>query len=141
MLDIEPFKSQRMLISYFNNPDPRDAKVLQGIIFEDAYGGKAEKVILPLDLNFVGDVVWKKGLESIKKAETNSKSSRIVPILHNIADQEIVDNEKGIRKVIKSVYSVFLSEPRYNKLRNTPELFFKDSSNFITKNIVSKLYL
>lgn len=141
MLDIEPFKSQRMLISYFNNPDPRDAKVLQGIIFEDAYGGKAEKVILPLDINFVGEVVWKKGLESIKKAEANSKPSRNVSILHNIADQEIVDNEKGIRKVIKAVYSVFLSEPRYNKLRNTPELFFKDSSNFITKNIVSKLYL
>ena len=145
LLDLEPFKSQRMLISYFNNPDVREARVLQGVIFEDAYGGKAEKIILPKDLNFEGDVVWQNGLAALRKASKNniSKSQTNIKIREQRGNSSIGKHieEKPMRKIIQSAYSLVLSEPRMNKLKNNPELFFRDSSSFISKRIISKLYL
>lgn len=135
-LDIEPFKSERMLISYFSNPDPRDAKLLQGVIFEDAYGGKSEKIILPDDINYKGDVVWKIGLNALnqvkisKTINTNQKLS---------LDSSKVHSTLG-KKIILKIYKSVLSAPRYQKLESRPEEFFRDSKNFFTKKIASKIY-
>lgn len=133
-LDVEPFKSERMLISYFSNPDARDAKLMQGIVFEDSYGGKSEKVILPTDLNFNGEVVWKNGLAALKKTSKQQIESN-----PQISNNSQIHYRFG-QKVVLKLYKEILSQSRFQKLELRPEEFFKDSKNFITKNIVSKIY-
>lgn len=135
-LDIEPFKSERMLISYFSNPDPRDAKLLQGVIFEDAYGGKSEKIILPDDINYKGDVVWKIGLSSLNKA----KVSKTITTNQGASLDSSKENSTLGKKIILNIYKPLLSAPRFQKLESRPEEFFRDSKNFFTKKIVSKIY-
>lgn len=136
-LDIEPFKSERMLLSFFSNPDARDARLLQGIIFEDAYGGKSEKVILPLDMNYNGEVVWKNGFNSLKKVSTIKDNQKD----HTSKADQFETKTRLRREIILKIYKKILTPIRYQKLESRPEEFFRDSKNFITKNIVSKIYL
>lgn len=133
LLDIEPFKSERMLLNYFSNPDGRDARILKGVVFEDSYGGKKEKVILPLDISYVGDVVWRNGLVALKKIDSPAKPNVDLPK----KGKTLNSTQEFILKVYKNI----LNEQKYQKLENRPEQFFNDSKNFITKNIVSRIYL
>lgn len=47
--DFEPMKSLRTLSEYFRNPTVQDARLMVGLIFEDNYGGGADKIILKAD--------------------------------------------------------------------------------------------
>lgn len=131
-LDVEPFKSERMLLSYFSNPDARDAKILSGVIFEDSYGGKKEKVILPLESSFDGDVVWRNGLLAIRNIEKNNSSTN-----SNASASSVTKKQE----IILNLYRRILNNQMYKKLETRPEEFFRDSKSFITKNIVSRIYM
>ena len=134
-IDVEPYKSERMLINYFTSPDPRDAKLLQGIIFEDAYGGKPIKILLPEKLDFTGTVVWRAGLEALKKQITPSATEETNRVKVQL------NEKKGLKRIIYMLYGKILSEKLFSKFENRPEEFFNDSQNIITRKIVSKLYL
>ncbi|WP_406852579.1 HAD-IA family hydrolase [Brevundimonas sp. BH3] len=58
-INIGPEKALKTLASYFAGPSKEDAKILQGVAFEDAYGGGRGTVILAQDR--VPGEVWRAG--------------------------------------------------------------------------------
>lgn len=130
-MDIEPFKTCRALIQYFSSPHPRDAAIMAGVVFEDAYGGMLEKIILPPLDKFEGKCVWKEGFESIQ----NSKKLK-----ENEMKSAIKSSNSLFIKLIYNIMILFLNEKKKNKLRNNPYLFFHDSESYFIQ-FIGNFYL
>ena len=135
-LDIEQNKSCRSLVYYFDYPHPRDAEIMNGIVFEDAYGGITEKIILPPLSRFEGNYVWKAGFDAIIKAR-NNKNMHAAPetfISSNITPQF----DSWISLILYKIFKSTLNPKKLNKLIHKPELFFNDSKSVIIKSIGKK---
>ena len=142
-IDFEPNKCLRVLLTYFSNPSYRDALILEGVIFEDAYGGIKRKVILPSIKNFDERCVWDAGYRVIKNS-LNQKYHLNIDKAKNMSiftDKDKVFKPKSFAtKAIYFLYKNILSDRKLKKLSKHPELFFKDSKSVFNK-IVSKWYL
>ncbi|WP_146001356.1 HAD family hydrolase [Chimaeribacter arupi] len=157
-LDIEPNKTLRIMDNYFNNPHPRDAAILSGVMFEDAYGGTAYKTILP-DVNAL-DVpcVWQKGREvllkdqAIKQAPAPApkrapkpaapKSAAVPPApVKARSHAGAPPAPRGVtHHVIRWVMLNTLSEKKKYKFEHKPHLFFNDAKNPLLRKL-GKRYL
>lgn len=130
-IDIEPNKSMRVLDQYFSKPHPVDAKMLCGVVFEDAYGGAGLKTILSHPGNNDTKVVWTVGKIAVDRLVNLADK----PVVKNpIAKKEVVQFENDSdakapleKKVIKYLFSRTLSNKKYKKFELTPDLFFRDS--------------
>ena len=140
-IDIEPFKAQRALIDLFNNPDPREAKLFAGIIFEDSYGGKSEKIILPEDIEFKGNVVWTNGLQSLKCTKKEVLTPDTPEKSYIELHSELRTPKTYMSGLIYRFYKSKLDTRKLTKLETKPEQFFEDSKNFFAKKILSRLYM
>lgn len=122
-LDIEPNKSIRLLDCLFNNPHPRDAEMFSGVMFEDAYGGRQHKLILPKTDQLNRECVWRQGKEALERDQAiRAKGAPYPP--------------QDLRK--KAIYwliAATLDERKKEKLKNKPEQFFHDSKNPIVKRL------
>lgn len=141
-LDIEPNKTLRILDIYFSKPHPRDAKILSGIVFEDAYGGTQYKTILPEIENINAPCVWQQGkaalLNDKKNNNTNVKTTteNIKNIsLDNDFHNEEKRNDNLNKKIIYFVLSKVLNEKKRKKFITNPWLFFSDSKSLFIKKI------
>jgi HAD superfamily hydrolase (TIGR01549 family) len=138
-LDIEPNKSLRVLDSYFTNPHPRDALILSGVMFEDAYGGTSYKTILPLSTNLKSNCVWKNGADVLmqtSKEEPNPSQ----PLRKKIQSKSLEKNSYQLQtsaKLINSIIALTLPKKKKLKLNNKPHLFFSDAKNPLIKKIGS----
>ncbi len=149
-IDIEPNKTLRNLDVYFSRPHPRDAKILSGVMFEDAYGGTQYKTILPEIDNIKNECVWKQGRESLlTNLNSNVKLIAKEPVKADKDKAEIIfndsktnSNDKFKKKFIFWILTKTLNERKRKKLVKNPYLFFADSkSRFIRrigKNYISK---
>lgn len=130
-MDIEPFKTCRPLIRYFDSPHPRDAAIMAGVVFEDAYGGVQKKIILPPLDTFEGKCVWQKGFEAIQHSrKMEDEKSGVSP----------KNTDNLLARTIYSISVLFLSENKKKKLSNNPYLFFSDSKSYFV-HLLGKLYL
>ncbi len=121
-LDIEPNKSMRILDKYFSDPHPIDAKIMCGVVFEDAYGGAGLKTILAQPENNDVKVVWAKGKSAIETptGEKLLKNPQILPAK--------TERENHIEKnIVEYFFKKTLNEKKYKKFKASPELFFNDS--------------
>lgn len=130
-MDIEPFKTCRPLIRYFDSPHPQDAAIMAGVVFEDAYGGVQKKIILPPLDTFEGKCVWKQGFESIQNSKKTTQSE-VKYYIKNINSIFI--------KLIYNIIALFLNKRKKNKLLNNPYLFFHDSKSRLVR-FIGKFYL
>ncbi len=139
-LDIEPNKSLRVLDSYFTNPHPRDASILSGVMFEDAYGGTEYKTILP-ELNAISKhCVWKQGQEVILKTSVTNQTKKdngASDSITKISPQKVSNPPqfKSTSKIIYWLMMALLSNKKKNKFLNKPHMFFNDTKNPIIKKI------
>jgi predicted HAD superfamily hydrolase len=143
-LDIEPNKSLRVLDMYFTNPHPRDAVLLSGVMFEDAYGGTAYKTILPHSNNLNTACVWKNGHSAlVKEGATNNSRNQMnnaspvkdKTLIVNKANSSPIESLNFSSKVLKWMLVLTLTEKKKNKLINKPRMFFNDSKNPFIKKI------
>lgn len=121
-IDLEPNKSMRNLIRFFDEPSGLDARMFSGVVFEDAYGGAGLKTILPeLSTIQTTDCVWKAGKEAVLKmgAQVNNPAST------TINNKPMVQNQPIALKAAKLV----LNQHKFKKLRDNPKMFFEDSKN------------
>lgn len=160
-LDIEPNKTLRVLDRYFENPHPRDARILSGVVFEDAYGGKAMKTILPAPERLRDECVWVRGREAMVRAETGgetgtppaAKSQAVSPKAdsdsgsHRLHISPAMDSTSGGAKfgfsgrVIHWYLLRTLNDRKKRKLLRDPGLFFYDSKNAFTRKFIGGIYL
>ena len=126
-IDIEPFKSLRVLDSFFRNPLPIDAKMFSGLTFEDAYGGGGDKIILPKieDANNRGNYVWKNGLSAILSASNQGCSNLNKELNYSIK----------VRPLFIKLANKFLTKRKFDKLHRNPEGFFNDSNRLLSRII------
>ncbi|WP_323921437.1 HAD family hydrolase [Aeromonas caviae] len=140
-LDIEPNKSIRVLDKYFSTPHPVDAKIMCGVVFEDAYGGAGLKIILPKIDDLEKGCVWQIGRDSLRKAEEvgNSTNKNVKSAVINDTDySHAPDGFK--RKVISFIIAKTLSQKKYNKFIRSPRDFFEDSQSVVVKSM-GRVYL
>lgn len=137
-LDIEPNKSLRVLDLFFSSPHAMDARMLQGIEFEDAYGGR-NKVLLPMANSSNSECVWIKGRDALA-AQSQSGTASSGKATEKRASTEARGREAFRRKVIRWSLSLGLSERKKRKLERSPELFFHDARSSLVKSI-GKIYL
>lgn len=140
-LDIEPNKSIRVLEKYFSTPHPVDAKIMCGVVFEDAYGGAGLKIILPKIDDLDKGCVWQIGRDSLRKASAGGKPSNKEVKSAVINDTDYSHASDGFkRKVISFIISKTLSQKKYNKFIRSPRDFFEDSQSVVVKSM-GRVYL
>ncbi len=130
-IDIEPFKACRALIRYFDYPHPRDAAIMAGVVFEDAYGGTQKKIILPPINKFEGKCVWGQGFESIQNSKKMSE---------NEIEYSIKKSNSFSIRILYNIIALFLNNKKKNKLLHRPHLFFYDSKSYFIR-FIGKIYL
>jgi len=125
----------RIYVDYLRNPAPRDVSMMEGVLFDDEFGGAGKRYMIPpyygqeLDIMYL-NTIWKKGCESFYKSAENFN----IPIM----TAKKKDIESNIHSMIKTYNSkvfsfllfvgrFFLSEKKYQKLKNNPRVFFLDS--------------
>lgn len=139
-VDIEPNKSLRVLDSYFNSPHPRDAMILSGIVFEDAYGGTQYKTILGDVNNLNVNSVWKAGqkvlLSNNKQVSIPEKEEAPFINKTNLANTNPHSKSVFIHWILMNT----LNEKKKKKLLTKPDLFFLDAKNPLVKAL-GKRYL
>ncbi|QCR36642.1 HAD-IA family hydrolase [Nissabacter sp. SGAir0207] len=165
-LDIEPNKTLRLLDNYFNNPHPRDAAILSGVMFEDAYGGTAYKTILPDFKALETPCVWQKGREVLLQDQSAKQAPEPAPkrapkpvakpaakpaaakllaaepaptdiLSHNYAPPA---QRSVSHHLIRWVMLKTLSEKKKYKFEHKPHLFFNDAKNPLVRKL-GKRYL
>lgn len=164
-LDIEPNKTLRVLDRFFENPHPRDARIFSGVVFEDAYGGKAMKTILPTQDKLRDECVWARGREAMIRAEVGSSDKKIVaenkmPIKQSVNSEKTdasasTKNSAAEHLQVESLRSQFglsgkvihwylvrtLDEKKKRKLIRDPGMFFYDAKNPFTRKVIGGIYL
>lgn len=139
-LDIEPNKTLRVLDLFFQNPHPRDARILAGVEFEDAYGG-SNKVILPQLDNLDATCVWMAGRAALLKGNMTSKSPPATSPASNEQTKpkaNLVTPNTVTSKVLYWAFLAALKGNKKNKFIQDPSLFFDDANGKIIKKIGSK---
>ena len=143
-IDFEPNKCLRTLLTYFSKPNFRDALIMEGVIFEDAYGGIKRKVILPSLDNFDEKCVWDIGYRVVKTSLVSQQNSNNTEVHKNISiDKNIsalVKPKSIFSRFVFLLYKVILNDRKLKKLCTHPELFFHDSKSIVNK-IISNMYL
>ncbi|MGL5102319.1 MAG: HAD family hydrolase [Plesiomonas sp.] len=140
-LDIEPNKSMRVLDKYFSNPHPVDAKIMCGVVFEDAYGGAGLKTILPKIDDLDKGCVWQIGRDSLCKAAAAGKQTNKNVKFAVINDIDYSHTSDGFkRKVISFIIGKTVSQKKHNKFIRSPRDFFEDSKSIVVKSM-GKIYL
>lgn len=143
-IDFEPNKCLRTLLTYFSKPNFRDALIMEGVIFEDAYGGIKRKVILPSLDNFDEKCVWDIGYRVVKASLVSQQNSNNTEVHKNISiDKNIstlVKPKSIFSRFVFLLYKVILNDRKLKKLCTHPELFFHDSKSIVNK-IISNMYL
>lgn len=143
-LDIEPNKSLRVLDAYFTNPHPRDAALLSGVMFEDAYGGTEYKTILPHTNNLNAACVWKNGYNSLAKErpknDVRNQNKNSLPVIDKTLIGKKVTPIPNIKlnlssRLLQWMLALSLNEKKKSKLINKPQMFFNDSKNPIIKKL------
>lgn len=146
-LDIEPNKTLRVLDVYFTNPHPRDAILLSGVMFEDAYGGTEYKTILPHSNKLNTPCVWKNGHNAlVKETSSNNEQTNNKNLLLTKGNELAQSRSsshiklKFSSRILKWMLVLSLNEKKKNKLINKPQMFFNDSKNPLIKTL-GKHYL
>ncbi|MGY8625379.1 HAD family hydrolase [Chromobacterium violaceum] len=132
-MDIEPNKSMRALDRYFTSPHAVDAKIMQGVVFEDAYGGAGLKIILPSNGNLSAKAVWVNGKNCLESKQGKEASKNIEGTSNNTHHSHVEKN------IIKGLTRIISSKKKYNKLINSPSAFFSESRNKLVKAL-GKVY-
>lgn len=163
-MDIEPNKTLRVLDRFFENPHPRDARILSGVVFEDAYGGKAMKTILPTPDKLRDECVWVRGREAMVRAETGPEEKKLPAKIQsaepplNISEVGQGRSDKKISvlggapevealrfglsgRVVHWYLMKTLDDRKRRKLLRDPGLFFYDSKNPFTRKVIGGIYL
>lgn len=139
-MDIEPNKTMRLLDQLFNDPHPEDARLFSGIVFEDAYGGTQQKIILPNDEDIDLGGVWKRGIEIIKKdlSLKNGVRKDKAPGTTKAVNKQTADGENVLhadrsfaQRIVYKLLTTILSERKKRKFIQNPKLFFYDSKSLI----------
>ncbi|MNV65806.1 hypothetical protein D3C71_1585260 [compost metagenome] len=136
-LDIEPNKTLRVLDRYFENPHPRDARILSGVVFEDAYGGKSMKTILPAPDRLRDECVWLRGREAMIRAETCTEEKKLPSGRRRAARRD----PGNLGRVIHWYLLKTLDDRKKRKLLRDPGLFFYDAKNPFTRKVIGGIYL
>lgn len=156
--------STLMLDQFLVNPYPADAKLLQGIIFEDAYGPAATRYILaPKDVKVASsNIIWREGEQALNKkltSEKNTSSSKpgknssfsehvseqsatVAKSSDNSGNAMIVTCKNKIRRsgialedfLVKHTSNV----KQYNKYKRDRDLFFLDSKSKLVREYYKK---
>ncbi len=133
-LDLEPNKCLRVLTHYFADPHPEDARILAGVAFEDAYGGKST-LILPEDGDLDEPCIWQQGLQACRQELAGTGPDKTA--------RHTVRNSKGQlsfgNAAVDSVLARLLGEKKLRKLQNRPNQFFSDSRSRVVRRI-GKIY-
>jgi len=117
-VDFDPNKVMRVLDLFFTKPHPLDAQILEGVEFEDLYGGHNKVFIHPVSVGNQARSAWLAGREA----------------LHN--DQGVEGSQLKLPNVVKrsrwqafsgKMVRIFIGERKFNKLVRNPSLFFYDS--------------
>lgn len=146
-LDIEPNKTIRMLDQLFNDPHPRDARLFSGVVFEDAYGGTHQKIILPLDNDLDGgEGVWKNGIAVLRKdlslvdrssekqnKETLNRKEKDSAL--KIGSDDLHQDRSLWQKTIYFCLIKTLPDRKKEKFLKNPKMFFFDSKSKVLKKI------
>lgn len=140
-LDIEPNKSMRALDKYFSAPHPVDAKIMCGVVFEDAYGGAGLKIILP-ELNELSKgCVWQIGRDVLNRASAAGNPAKGNGKVVTIDDPVSVHAPNGFkRKMISFIIAKTVSQKKYDKFIRSPRDFFEDSQSAVVRSM-GKAYL
>lgn len=113
-MDIEPFKSLRPLQLLFDDAHPVDARMFQGVRFEDAYGGAQSRWILAPAQRLRHDAsIWTRGREVLLKDARRRNGSR--------------DSADWVRRAVHGVADRILDPRKSAKLRRDPARFFADA--------------
>lgn len=143
-IDIEPNKTLRNLDIYFTKPHPRDARILSGVMFEDAYGGTQYKTILPAIENIKLECVWKQGREALLNDLNQSAGASVAVEKENVKKTSVeiqvegnvaAPNGRLKKKIIYWIMTKTLNERKKKKFIKNPYLFFADSKNGFIKRI------
>lgn len=130
-IDIEPNKSLRTLQKYFHQPSYRDAAILCGIVFEDAYGSGGGKVILPMEdqIDKVNGV-WLQGQNVIKDYINAVNKNKVIENNLSLTEFPVIKTNRSIAR-LKSIENKILKKTagdrKYNKYLKDRESFFRDS--------------
>ncbi|MEZ9463068.1 HAD family hydrolase [Vibrio splendidus] len=128
--DFEPNKSLRYLNELFSNPNIHDTRILEGVMFEDGYGGQKVKVILHENhpQNHKKHVVWQKGLQAQRESFNSSinKQQEVVKNKRNIKYSIETVSEEDLRTISSSGF-IDKSVRRLKRFKNNPIKFISKS--------------
>lgn len=101
--DLEPMKSLRVLREYFARPTAQDAELMLGLVFEDNYGGGADKVILKSDRNSQVRSNWVQGEEILysPKSTAAPQATKNAPGLKPLGWRKLF--KKPLRPAVKAL--------------------------------------
>lgn len=138
-IDFEPNKLVRVLDSYFSAPHGRDARMLEGVEFEDFYGGRNKVIISPDSSKSEMDSVWRSGRDAIINYD---RSSEISNNGYQGANQKNLGESNAPRGVRRDKRShgfdvffarMFLGKRKFEKFLRDPEIFFSDAKSPIVR--------
>lgn len=128
-VDIEPNKSLRTLASFFAAPDAVDARLLQGIPFEDAFSAAGVRYIIPEDARLKHDrAIWEAGRMAILYGKRFSVKDAfsfdwIVPLV--TGPGQLV--APLVVHAVDTIGPRVLTPRKVAKLRRDPASFFSDT--------------
>ncbi len=123
-IDLEPNKTLRVLDRFFSAPHAKDAAILSGVLFEDAYGGRAHKLILSEASNLGEQCVWQQGREALARDQEDGHQK-------DVASQQGRSTPRGMREDhwVHKVMVITLKGRKKKKFLRNPDLFFYDAKN------------
>jgi hypothetical protein len=116
---VDPSVALRPLDAFFSNPDAKDARLFQGILFENAFGATALHALIPQSDELDSRTcLWEEGRQAILRPK-RSRGRAPLDALANLAVRWLVD---GL--IVQA-----LPRAKAIKLKNDPARFFSDSRN------------
>ncbi|MNL46019.1 hypothetical protein D3C87_1687030 [compost metagenome] len=96
-------KSLRVLREYLARPTAQDAELMLGLVFEDNYGGGADKVILKSDRNSQVRSNWVQGDEILypTKSAATPEAKKNAPVLKPLGWRKIF--KKPLRPAVRAL--------------------------------------
>lgn len=138
--------ASRTLEHFILNPHPNDAKLLQGVLFENAFGGAGERFVIPPENllkrkpEIISNSIWKQGTTSVLAELNASKNKNKIkrPVTGQVSANQNNSSAKaseivtqGIRggfgRIERLVVRQIATDRALDKYDRDREQFFQDS--------------
>jgi hypothetical protein len=117
---------------FLEAPTAEDARVFQGIPFENAYSGRATRWIVPPVPDAAGVGIWREGVSVLKTGGLPARAMRKV----------VLDGERAdfTHRLITALGELLVPAGKREKFRKSRRRFFEDSQSKILRMVGAAFY-